>query len=411
MKKVIFSLSVFFLILYCPLHSQEISEEAFVVNVEVPVRVYKGGLFVDNLTIDDFEIFENGVPQKIEAVYLVKKRTIERRQEKKRFAPQISRNFFLFFEISDYTPKIGDAVDYFIHKVVIPGDKLIIVSPMKTYRMTAEAFEFYSKDALASQLKQILRRDTTVGYSEYRNAVTELMGLAESLSEEGSNDARTITRALDESVTSEYKDLPLDKKLMKYADILRRVENLRQVDQQKLLQFARYLKNQDGQKYVFLFYQREFIPQIEPTILDQFIAVYQNQPNIIQSISGLFDLYKRAIRFDINLVKQAFADSSISIHFLFITTIPKRVPGVYFQERSEDIYSAFREMAQATGGFLDTSANPEFLFKEALQASENYYLLYYSPLNYKSDGQFRRIKIRVKNKDYKVVHRIGYFAN
>jgi len=183
------------------------------------------------------------------------------------------------------------------------------------------------------------------------------------------------------------------------------------VNQQKLLQFARYLKNQDGQKYVFLFYQREFIPQIEPTILDQFIAVYQNQPNIIQSISGLFDLYKRAIRFDINLVKQAFADSSISIHFLFITTIPKRVPGVYFQERSEDIYSAFREMAQATGGFLDTSANPEFLFKEALQASENYYLLYYSPLNYKSDGQFRRIKIRVKNKDYKVVHRIGYFAN
>jgi len=259
------------------------------------------------------------VSQKIEAVYLVKKRTIERRQEKKRFAPQISRNFFLFFEISDYTPKIGDAVDYFIHKVVIPGDNLIIVSPMKTYRMTAEAFEFYSKDALASQLKQILRRDTTVGYSEYR----------------------TITKALDESVTSEYKDLPLDKKLMKYADILRRVENLRRVDQEKLLNFARYLKNQDGQKYVFLFYQREFIPQIEPTILDQFIAVYQNKPNIVQSIVGLFDLYKRDILFDINLVKQAFADSSISIHFLFITTIPKRVPGVYFQERSKNAQKTF----------------------------------------------------------------------
>ncbi|MFQ5721062.1 MAG: hypothetical protein ACE5GI_01045 [Candidatus Aminicenantales bacterium] len=411
MKKIIFMLTAFFLILNFPLRSQQISEEAFVINIEVPVRVYKSGQFVDNLTIDDFEVLENGVPQKIEAVYLIKKRAIERRQEKKRFSPHISRNYFLFFEISDYTPKIGDAVDYFIHKVVIPGDNLIIVSPMKTYRMTAKAFEFYSKDALASQLKKILRRDTTVGYSEYRHSITELMGLAESLSEEGSSDARTEFSAFDETITTEFKDLPLDKKLMRYGNILHRIEKLRRVDQQKLLNFARYLKTQKGQKYVFLFYQREFIPQIEPTVLDQFMTVYQNRPDIIQTVSGLFEFYKREIPFDVDLVKQTFADSSISIHFLFITTTPKRVPGVYFQERSEDIYSAFREMARATGGFLDSSANPEFLFKEALQASENYYLLYYSPSNYKSDGQFKKIEVRVKNKNYKVVHRLGYFAN
>ena len=411
MKKVIFVLVVFFFVFSFPLSSQKISEEAFVVNIEVPVRVYKSGRFVDNLTIDDFEILENGVPQKIEAVYLIKKRAIERKQEKKRFAPHISRNYFLFFEISYYTPRIGDAVEYFIHKVVIPGDNLIIVSPMKTYRMTAKAFEYYSKDALASQLKKILRRDTMVGYSEYRHSIRELIGLAESLSEEGSSDARTEFSAFDETITTEFKDLPLDKKLMRYGTILHRIEKLRRIDQQRLLNFARYIKTQEGQKYVFLFYQREFIPQIEPTILSQFITVYQNRPDIIQTVSGFFEFYKREIPFDVDLVKWTFADSSISIHFLFITTPPKRVPGVYFQERSEDIYSAFREMARATGGFLDSSANAEFLFKEALQASENYYLLYYSPSNYKSDGKFRKIEVRVKNKNYKVVHRLGYFAN
>jgi len=52
MKKVIFSLAVFFLILYCPLHSQEISEEAFVVNVEVPVRVYKGVMILKFLRME-----------------------------------------------------------------------------------------------------------------------------------------------------------------------------------------------------------------------------------------------------------------------------------------------------------------------------------------------------------------------
>jgi len=68
-------------------------------------------------------------------------------------------------------------------------------------------------------------------------------------------------------------------------------------------------------------------------------------------------------------------------------------------------------MARATGGFIDSSANAEALFKQAVEASENYYLLYYIPLNYKEDGKFKEIKVRVKNKKYKVTHRLGYFAN
>lgn len=397
--------------LWYPLLSQKISEEAFVINVEVPVRVYKGSQFVDNLTIDDFEVYENGIPQKIEAVYLVKKRTIERREEKKRFAPHISRNFFLFFETTEYTPKLGDAVDYFIHKVIIPGDNLIIVSPVKTYRMTNRALELKSKDELADQLKAILRKDTTMGYSEYRRSVKELTGLAEALSAESSGGEQNMVNHLDEYVTSEYKDLPLDKKLMKYADVLHRIDSLRKVDQQKLLGFARYLKNKEGQKYVFLFYQREFIPQIEPYILDQFMAVYQNKPAIVQTLSGLFGFYKRNITFDVDRVKQSFADSSISIHFLFVSTPAKHIPGVYFQEQSDDIYSAFSEMARATGGFLESSANPDALFRRALKASENYYLLYYSPSNYKKDGKFKRIKVKVKNKNYRIAHRLGYYAD
>jgi len=31
-------------------------------------------------------------------------------------------------------------------------------------------------------------------------------------------------------------------------------------------------------------------------------------------------------------------------------------------------------------------------------------------LKYQSDGQFREIKVRVKDKNYRVVHRLGYFA-
>jgi len=81
------------------------------------------------------------------------------------------------------------------------------------------------------------------------------------------------------------------------------------------------------------------------------------------------------------------------------------------QEQSEDIYSAFTEMAQATGGVATSSSNPEFLFKKASDASENYYLLYYTPQDYKADGTFKNIQIKVKGRSYRITHRAGYFAD
>ena len=51
--------------------------ESVVVNIEVPVRVLRKDAFVDGLTLADFEVFENGVSQKVEAVYLMDYETFE----------------------------------------------------------------------------------------------------------------------------------------------------------------------------------------------------------------------------------------------------------------------------------------------------------------------------------------------
>ena len=74
-------------------------------------------------------------------------------------------------------------------------------------------------------------------------------------------------------------------------------------------------------------------------------------------------------------------------------------------------FGALFEVAKATGGLTDSSANPAFSFKKASDAVENYYLLYYTPSKLTADGQFRTIKVRVKGKNYKVTHRAGYFAD
>lgn len=390
---------------------QQITEESTVINIEVPVRVFQDGDFVENLTIDDFEIFEQGIPQKIEAVYLVKKKTVERSEEKRRFSPATVRTFFLFFEISEYTPKIGEAIDYFHEHVLVPGDNLIIVTPMGAYRMRNRVMEYQTRTEMSGQLKKILRSEAMMGNAEYRGAIQELIGLAKSLSTAEIDELGKSSQQMDEFVSGAYDWMPLEKQLMRYQTILDRVEKLRRVDQQKLLDFAEILRNKDGQKYVFLIYQREYIPQIEPHIFDRFVAQYQDQPHILRGLHRMVETSYRKISFDVDLVKQAFADSSISIHFLFLTPPIKHINGVYFQERSEDIYGAFREMAEATGGFIDSSANAVASFKKAIEASENYYLVYYSPLSYEKDGKFREISVRIKEKDYKVIHRQGYFAN
>ena len=118
MKRRGFFVCFFLLSLF--VFSEQESEQALVINIEVPVRVYKNGNFIDNLTIDDFEIREEGIPQRIEAVYLIKKKTIERSEERNRFVPSTERTFFLFFEISEYSAEIGKAIDYF-HENVIKG--------------------------------------------------------------------------------------------------------------------------------------------------------------------------------------------------------------------------------------------------------------------------------------------------
>ena len=82
------------------LYPQEtLIETSLVLNIEVPVRVFNGGKFVDNLKIKDFELWEDGIKQKIEAVYLIKKNTIHRKEGKKPLKPQTGRTFFLFFEV------------------------------------------------------------------------------------------------------------------------------------------------------------------------------------------------------------------------------------------------------------------------------------------------------------------------
>lgn len=409
---------IFCLIIFSSLLSgqETLQETSMVVNIEVPVRVFGGDAFINNLTIDDFELFEDGILQKIEAVYLIKKDTIQKKEERKKYKPETFRTFYLFFEVSEYNPKLERSIDYFVKDVLLPTDSLVIVSPLKTYKLKNEGLKLKSREQIADELKSLIRKDAVMGNSEYRSAVKDLENITKALiaklvgptAEPGSklNPQNTY------SIMS-YTGLELEELLTLYAGLLQKLEVLRQVDELKIMDFAKYLKQAEGQKTVFLFYQREYIPQIEPRILNQVMSAYQNYDGVDIShfTADAFDFSTRDHLLNVDKVKKAFSDASTSIHFLYLTTPREYVPGIYFAERSNDIFAPFLEMAKASGGFADSSSNPEYLMTRAVEANDNYYLLYYSPKKYGWDGKFKNIKVNVKGKNYKVVHRMGYFAN
>ena len=384
MKKLIFF--IVFVALAFILIAQEIQHETIAINIEVPVRVFTKGEFVEELTIKDFEVYEDGVLQEVLALYLVKKTVIEReeteidtKQARKIFIPETSRIFVLMFEMMDYFPKIVETLDYFFENVISSGDSLFVVTPLKTYSLKKELLDRTPREVIVDQLNGKLRKDIKSAAREFKSMIKDLEEWRYAAQEDRSYSI-----------------------IMAGKLIVEQIREYRFFDEGKLMGFRDRLKDIEGQKYVFLFYQQQIIP-IPPEF-----AGDELDPDQIKRVS-----------FNVKKIKQSFADSSIFINFIFLTKTEQHSMDMFrmdatdlvLQNISAETFGAFHEMAEATGGTTDSSANMASSFQRAVISSENYYLLYYAPKNYKADGKFKNIKVKVKGQNYRVTHRAGYIAD
>jgi VWFA-related protein len=408
MKKIMISVFLFLscLLFLNPALLQEEHVER-VVSIEVPVRVLKGGSFVSNLSIEDFELYEDGVKQEIDAVYLIMESSVKKEelpqteQTAKSFTqPDVSRNFVLVFEVNRYTQKIAGTIDYFFEKVIKQGDSLIVMTPMKTYNLSKEALSRLPREECASQLKSKLKKEIALGSAEYHRLNREILTILSGLSLMGFDTEQQLERV---------------------HDMYKRWKDLRYMDQQNLLNFAEYLKQRQGQKHVFIFYQMDVLPQMNPKEMAVITSMSQEKPNLIALVQDLFSFFKKDVTFDEDKIQKAFSDSTIASHFIYltdpslyesdVTQMRSSLGSVTMSEKSSDIFKAFSDLADATGGISISSANALDSFQIAVEASENYYLVYYTPRDYKADNKFHKIEVRIKGGGYRVTHRAGYIAD
>lgn len=376
--------------------------EVTVTNISVPVRVTDGGQFIDNLAIEDFELLEDGKPQKIQALYLVRKSGLERREGPQEFNPAVARHFYLLFQLTDYTPKLSELIDFLFQQVLLPTDSMVIQTPLKSYSLSPQALATKPKEVLAQEMNSLLKKDIKTGGSEYNGLLNDLKRFVRTIS--GTSGRADIESDSSTAMTG------IEFLLSRYKDTAEKMEQQRLIDERKFVRFAYALKRVEGQKYVFFIYQREYRPEIPSMALNILLDAYQDQPNIMSDLQDLFQMYSRDVSLNTDLLNKAFSDSSINFNLVFMNKEPEHVTGVTMREQSEDFYRAFSQVAQATGGIVDSSQNPAAGFQHAIDSSGVYYLLYYSPENYVKDKQFKNITVRVKNRACSVLHRLGYFA-
>lgn len=405
MKQVVLSLGIVFFCLI--LFARQDSFENTFVNIEVPVRVSEGNRFVDNLTIDDFVVYEDGKPQHIEALYLLNKTQIRRKQEIKEFSPSQQRHFYLFFEISEYSSKIEKAVENFIGNVLSQGDSLTIVTPLKIYKMKKEAIQVMPQKEISRQISQIMKDDVLSARGEYKNIFKDIENVARALHAFQSGNVLDV---MHDPATGRAIELDQDGLMTRYMSLLKILEEMRKVDEERLIWLSQLSKDQEGQKDIFFFYQREFIPMVEPELFEAFLSLYADRPDASYNLSYLNDFVSRDLAFDTERIKQAFINSDTAFHFLFFSLPQKQVPGLDMKDESGKMFDSLKEIAEATGGLVDSSDNPGLLFQKKAEVLDNFYLLYYRTKDYKADGSFRSIEIKVKNKNYSISYRKGYFS-
>jgi hypothetical protein len=377
--------------------------------VSVRVHVSESGRFVDSLTLKDFEVYEDGVLQQIDSLYVVKGQTIGRREGVSPTEPDVSRSYYLLFQTVDWEPKLAEAINYLFSSVLRPGDTMTLVTPWKPYSLQKDALAVKSKEVLAKSMQDLLRKDIQRGGGEYRDIIKTL---------------RRVTNAIDSTQKSVEDDLETDDsassfslqlQIDQYRNALMKMQSLRLVDEQKLLDFAGSVKTRPGPKFVYFFYQREFRPEISPMTMQTLLSLYQDDPNVTGNLMDLFQFYKRDATFNAERVKKAFADAGIVFHFIFMDKKSQRVFGGTMREQSEDIFPGFRDISLATGGTCESSKNPAASFEHAATASENFYLLCYTPKETAVGSGFRTIRVKVSakdaaGKDYTITNKLGYYA-
>ncbi len=363
-----------------------LSVNANIVLTNVVVRDRKTGAIVKNLKASDFEIFENGKPQKImtfdyenvdEAATLAEKSTVT---GKASIADLIERNFgadpaqlkdhrliVIFFDLSsmqdeDIDRAVDAAKDYVNNKMQ-PADLVAMVSMSTGLSLDQD---FTSDKSALLRVLAAYNGDDTTGFA---NGGT------------GSTDATPDDTTAFAADDTEYNSLNTDRELLAIRSIAKSLEH---VDQRKsMLYFSGGLTRNGIENQASL---RAATNEAAKANL----AIYSVDSRGLQAMPPGGDATKGSLR-----GASAYSGAATTAQF-----------NANFSSQE-----TLATLSSDTGGkaFFDSN---DFApaFQQVQNDTQAYYILGFKSTDQRQDGSYRHLTVKVNRPDLKLEYRPGYYA-
>ena len=367
--------------------SYKLTVNANIVLTNVVVRDKKTGAVVKGLSANDFQIFENGKPQRVasfdyqnvdQAAALAEKNTVA---GKASIADLLERNFaanqqqlrdhrliVMFFDLStlqdDDTDRAVEAAQKYINTQMQPADLVALVSFSTALSMDQDFTA--DKQALLHGLAKYNGTDQT----SFSNGGTG--GTTNGTSDDASSFVADDT---------EYNNLNTDRELYAIRQI---AQSLEKVEQRKsLLYFSGGLARNGIENQASL---RAATNEAAKANL----AIYSVDARGLQALPPVGDATQGSLR-----GTAAYTGTAVANQFTANFS-------------SQELLST---LATDTGGkaFFDSN---DFgpAFQQVQHDTEAYYILGFQSTDQRIDGTFRKLLIRVTRPDLRVEYRPGYFA-
>jgi len=361
--------------------------------VEVDTRVLdRDGKFVASLTADDFQVFEDGKPQKVSAFSLVNI-PLERAERplfaKKPIEPDVRTNL--------------QGADGRIYVIVLDD---LHTAPLRSQRIKAAAKLFIERYVGANDLAAVIHtsgrsdasQEFTTSQPRLLKAVDKFMG--RKLNSSTLNQIEDVQRRAGTPAASDPSS-DMDDKERGYnaRNTLDSIRNL-----------ANYLGNIRGRRKAVVLFGEGIDYNINEVMSDRFTEAQTVMDATHEMIAAATRANVAIYAVDPRGLGAEFDDMASIQSFPDDTTLGLGMSSIFNEVRLAQ--DSLRVMGEETGGFAVINKNDfATAFQRIVDDNSSYYVMgYYSP-NDKRDGRFRKIEVRLRDKPgYVVRARKGYVA-
>ncbi len=393
MKKIVV---IFFVLIFIySLFSQEkLKEEVNVINEILVIRVYdKAGNQIKDLKQKDILIYQNGEICKIDScsriVNKIKSEKIDvEAVRKKEFKPRV---FVLTFKIMNFSDKLKNGLNYLFNNVLRKKDHLIIL----TNTQYLDFKEIFNKDKIFKSLINILKRESKLMKFNYIKLIQKINSLKLMINKD-LNESRKYG---DNRIVVSDRLVAYLEEYLSYIKFYKKKYIIPDID--SFYYFAKYLEKINLKKWVLNFVETSKFP-----VLKEVKRLMNYQGMIVGHFTGLAIRKAEEIYRELNVpdsipseeISKLFIGINAIFHVFLINENIKFNEEEYKHERMiNDFEMALKEITKNTGGEVVFSNRILDSIQKIEIEEDVSYLIGFVP-RFKSG----RIKVRIKNKNYKV---------